>query len=78
MAGSPGLISTAEPLQAWRQALQAGLVGLSQDPLNCEVPPALLDGELTPTSRFFRRNHLGIPLLDAGTWRCSGAPTREL
>jgi DMSO/TMAO reductase YedYZ molybdopterin-dependent catalytic subunit len=69
MAGSAGLISTADPQQVWREALRAGLVGLSQDPLNCEVPPALLDGELTPTSRFFRRNHFGIPLLDAGTWR---------
>ena len=69
MADGAGLISTADPQQAWREALQAGLVGLSQDPLNCEVPPELLDGEMTPTDRFFRRNHFGIPLLDAGTWR---------
>src|ERR1022692_794043 len=69
MADGAGLISTADPQQVWQEALRAGLVGLSQDPLNCEVPPALLDGEVTPTSRFFRRNHFGIPLLDASTWR---------
>jgi DMSO/TMAO reductase YedYZ molybdopterin-dependent catalytic subunit len=69
MADSAGLISTADPQQVWQEALRAGLVGLSEDPLNCEVPPALLDGEVTPTSRFFRRNHFGIPLLDAGAWR---------
>ncbi|HUZ57064.1 MAG TPA: sulfite oxidase [Streptosporangiaceae bacterium] len=62
-------MSTADPRQAWQEALRAGLAGLSQDPLNCEVPPALLDGEVTPTSRFFRRNHFAIPLLDASTWR---------
>lgn len=42
---------------------------LSREPLNCEVPPVLLDRDVTPISRFFRRNHLGIPELDAGAWR---------
>jgi DMSO/TMAO reductase YedYZ molybdopterin-dependent catalytic subunit len=69
MADGAGLISTADPRQVWQEALQAGLVGLSQDPLNCEVPPELLDAEVTPTTRFFRRNHFGIPLLDAPGWR---------
>jgi DMSO/TMAO reductase YedYZ molybdopterin-dependent catalytic subunit len=63
------MISTADPVRSWQEALRAGLVGHSQEPLNCEVPPALLGGELTPVSRFFRRNHFPIPELDANSWR---------
>ena len=59
MADGAGVVSTADPRQAWQEALQAGLVGLTQDPLNCEVPPELLDDEVTPASLFFRRNHFG-------------------
>ncbi len=62
-------MSTADPVAAWRDALRAGLVVRSREPLNCEVPPELLDGDVTPVSRFFRRNHFGIPELDAGAWR---------
>jgi DMSO/TMAO reductase YedYZ molybdopterin-dependent catalytic subunit len=69
MATDARLISTADPARSWQEALRAGLVGRSQEPLNCDVPPALLDGELTPTSRFFRRNHFPIPELDASAWR---------
>jgi DMSO/TMAO reductase YedYZ molybdopterin-dependent catalytic subunit len=69
MADGAGLVSTADPRLAWQEALQAGLVGLTQDPLNCEVPPELLDAEVTPARLFFRRNHFAIPLLDASTWR---------
>jgi DMSO/TMAO reductase YedYZ molybdopterin-dependent catalytic subunit len=69
MAGRAGPIATVDPLRGWREALEAGLVGLSQEPLNCEAPPELLDAEVTPTDRFFRRNHFRIPELDASAWR---------
>lgn len=59
----------AEPVAAWHDALRAGLAVLSREPLNCEAPPVLLDDDLTPVSRFFRRNHFPIPELDAGAWR---------
>jgi DMSO/TMAO reductase YedYZ molybdopterin-dependent catalytic subunit len=69
MGTRAGLISVADPVQGWQEALRAGLVGLSSEPLNCEVPPALLGGDVTPTSRFFRRNHFPIPELDVADWR---------
>jgi DMSO/TMAO reductase YedYZ molybdopterin-dependent catalytic subunit len=62
-------MATADPVRAWREAVRSGLVGLSQEPLNCEAPPELLDAEVTPTDRFFRRNHFRIPELDASAWR---------
>jgi DMSO/TMAO reductase YedYZ molybdopterin-dependent catalytic subunit len=69
MAGAAGRGSRVDPGLGWREAIRAGLVGLRQDPLNCEVPPELLDAEPTPTSQFFRRNHFGIPELDPAPWR---------
>ncbi len=69
MTSSEALTHRADPEQAWREALQAGLVGHSAEPLNCETPPPLLGGEVTPTSRFFRRNHFPIPDLDPAAWR---------
>lgn len=69
MAGDARQISIADPARNWQEALRAGLVGLSQEPLNCEAPPALLDGDLTPASRFFRRNHFPVPEIDANAWR---------
>ncbi len=69
MADGTGLVPTADPEAAWRDALRAGLVVLSREPLNCEVPPVLLDEGVTSVSRFFRRNHFAIPEIDAGAWR---------
>jgi DMSO/TMAO reductase YedYZ molybdopterin-dependent catalytic subunit len=69
MASRDSLILRTDPARDWREALDAGLVGRSQEPLNCETPPPLLDGDVTPTSRFFRRNHFPIPDLDASAWR---------
>src|SRR5450432_1690460 len=67
--GTRAVICAADPVLGWREALRAGLVGLSSEPLNCEVPPALLGGDVTPTSQFFRRNHFPIPELDVAKWR---------
>jgi DMSO/TMAO reductase YedYZ molybdopterin-dependent catalytic subunit len=69
MASTDDLIFVADPDHLWVEALHAGLVGLSRLPLNCETPPPLLGGDVTPTGRFFRRNHFPIPDLDAGSWR---------
>jgi DMSO/TMAO reductase YedYZ molybdopterin-dependent catalytic subunit len=69
VAGDIPRIPTADPVLAFDEAIQSGLVGLSQDPLNCEAPPALLAADLTPVSQFFRRNHFPIPELDSQTWR---------
>jgi DMSO/TMAO reductase YedYZ molybdopterin-dependent catalytic subunit len=69
MASADDLILMADPDRLWREALGAGLIGHSRQPLNCETPPSLLGGDVTPTERFFRRNHFGVPDLDAGSWR---------
>jgi DMSO/TMAO reductase YedYZ molybdopterin-dependent catalytic subunit len=50
-------------------AAQAGLVVHSAESLNCETPPALLGGEVTPTAQFYRRSHFPTPALDASVWR---------
>jgi DMSO/TMAO reductase YedYZ molybdopterin-dependent catalytic subunit len=50
-------------------AAQAGLVVHEAESLNCETPPALLDGELTPTAQFYRRSHFPTPVLDPSAWR---------
>ncbi len=68
-AGGPEPVPTADPQLGWQEAIQAGLVGLSREPLNCEAPPELLNADVTPTSQFFRRNHFGIPQLDGSAWR---------
>src|ERR1017187_2264245 len=72
MASRDGLILGADPAQDWQDAVRGGLVTRSRQPLNCETPPPLLGGDVTPTSRFFRRNHFPIPDLDAETWRLEG------
>jgi DMSO/TMAO reductase YedYZ molybdopterin-dependent catalytic subunit len=59
----------ADPEQERLVAAQAGLVVNGAEPLNCETPPPALGGEVTPTARFYRRNHFPIPVLDAATWR---------
>jgi len=50
-------------------AAQAGLVVHEAESLNCETPPALLDGALTLTAQFYRRSHFPIPVLDPSAWR---------
>ena len=65
-AGDPRF---ADPAQSWQEAIDAGLIGLSQDPLNCELPPDGLTGEVTDTRRFFRRNHFPMPRLNPATYR---------
>jgi DMSO/TMAO reductase YedYZ molybdopterin-dependent catalytic subunit len=70
-AGQVVPVPVADPEQERRAAVEAGLVVNGAEPLNCEVPAGLLGGEVTPTARFYRRNHFPIPVLDAETWRLS-------
>src|SRR5258708_24163382 len=70
----------ADPEQERLLAAQAGLVENEAEPLNCETPASALGGEVTPTTRFYRRNHFPIPVLDKTTWRLgvSGMVERPL
>jgi DMSO/TMAO reductase YedYZ molybdopterin-dependent catalytic subunit len=65
------VMPVADPEQERRAAAEAGLVVNGAEPLNCEVPVSLLGSEVTPTERFYRRNHFPMPVLDAETWRLS-------
>jgi DMSO/TMAO reductase YedYZ molybdopterin-dependent catalytic subunit len=73
-----GPVPEADPDQLWQDALAAGLVGRSKLPLNCELTPPMLGGEVTPGGRFFRRNHFPMPVLDPENWRLAvGGLVRE-
>ena len=74
-----GAAPAADPEQERLVAARAGLVvnGPGPGPLNCETPPSALGGEVTPTARFYRRNHFPIPVLDAATWRLAVTGTVE-
>lgn len=61
--------STADPERERLVAAQAGLVVHPGEALNCETPPADLGGAVTPSARFYRRNHFEIPVIDPATWR---------
>lgn len=43
----------------------------SQDPLCASASLSYLEDELTPTRRFFIRNHFAIPRLDPSSWALS-------
>ena len=61
--------ATAHPERERLLAAQAGLSVRSTEPLNCETPAHLLGEDVTPSARFFRRNHFPIPVLDPDAWR---------
>jgi DMSO/TMAO reductase YedYZ molybdopterin-dependent catalytic subunit len=50
-------------------ATRAGLVVHQSDSLNCETPPSLLGGAVTPTAQFYRRSHFPIPVISEAAWR---------
>jgi DMSO/TMAO reductase YedYZ molybdopterin-dependent catalytic subunit/rhodanese-related sulfurtransferase/glyoxylase-like metal-dependent hydrolase (beta-lactamase superfamily II) len=61
---------TLHPEDAYRQALEQGMVVHRADPLNCETPiPALIGGVVMPNARFYVRNHFPAPVIDASAWR---------
>jgi DMSO/TMAO reductase YedYZ molybdopterin-dependent catalytic subunit len=62
-------VHEADHEASWRAAVGAGMISRGKRPLNCELPPARLGGDVTPSGRFFHRNHFPIPVLDPGAWR---------
>ena len=61
---------TLDPEQAWRDAVDAGLVIRSVDPLNAETRiPDLAGGAVMPSRRFYLRDHFAIPKLDGERFR---------
>src|SRR5450755_316384 len=69
---------TADPEREHQLAAQAGLVVRTAEPLNCETPAPLLGEDVTPTARFYRLNHLPVPVLDQEAWRLGvGGLVRE-
>lgn len=69
MSSGNRVAAVADPDAERVMAAQAGLVVHEAEPLNCETPPALLGGDVTPTTEFYRRNHFPIPVLDESQWR---------
>jgi DMSO/TMAO reductase YedYZ molybdopterin-dependent catalytic subunit/rhodanese-related sulfurtransferase/glyoxylase-like metal-dependent hydrolase (beta-lactamase superfamily II) len=71
-AGLPVITEAAGTLpsgDAYRQALEQGMVVHRADPLNCETPiPALIGGVVMPNARFYVRNHFPAPAIDVSTW----------
>lgn len=61
-----------DPTQACQDAIDAGLVIRSSDPLNAETSiPDLAGGAVMPTRRFYLRDHFPIPNLDGERYRLS-------
>jgi DMSO/TMAO reductase YedYZ molybdopterin-dependent catalytic subunit len=60
---------TADPGTERLTAAQAGLVVHQAEALNCETPPDLLGGDVTPVAQFYRRSHFPVPVLDQAAWR---------
>lgn len=62
--------NTLNPEVACQDAIDAGLVIRSADPLNCETSvPDLAGGAIVPTRHFYLRNHFAIPNLDGDHYR---------
>ncbi|MBX6773242.1 MAG: sulfite oxidase [Chloroflexi bacterium] len=55
--------STSSPIDT------SELIVLASEPLVAETPLERQDEPLTPTERFFIRNHFGIPRIDREAWR---------
>lgn len=61
-----------DPAQACQDAVDAGLVIRSAEPLNAETSvPDLTGGAVMPTHRFYLRDHFPIPNLDGERYRLS-------
>jgi DMSO/TMAO reductase YedYZ molybdopterin-dependent catalytic subunit/rhodanese-related sulfurtransferase/glyoxylase-like metal-dependent hydrolase (beta-lactamase superfamily II) len=74
-------VTTLDPDQDGRHALELGMLVHRTDPLNCETAiPALIGGVVMPNARFYVRNHFAAPAIDAERWRLdvSGLVERPL
>lgn len=50
-------------------AARNGLIVHEGELLNCETPPDMLGGRVTPTAQFYRRCHFQVPVLDETAWQ---------
>jgi DMSO/TMAO reductase YedYZ molybdopterin-dependent catalytic subunit len=67
--GASGGVPARDPVQACREALDAGLIVHRDHPLNGETElAALIGGAVMPSTRFYVRNHFHIPRVDATEW----------
>lgn len=68
------------PAAANPYAAAAPLIFRKRKPDNLESSFAALDGFITPTERFYIRNHFAVPRLDVSTWSLAleGAVARSL
>lgn len=57
-----------------------GLITREREPMNLEFPFPTLDSFITPTNRFYVRNHFAVPHLDTATWHLAigGAVRQQL
>jgi DMSO/TMAO reductase YedYZ molybdopterin-dependent catalytic subunit len=82
LGGAAGLAFGGKRLFAGGGGPEAngGLIVRERNPDNLEMPFDTLDGFLTPTERFYVRNHFTAPALDAWGWklRVVGAVQRPL
>jgi DMSO/TMAO reductase YedYZ molybdopterin-dependent catalytic subunit/rhodanese-related sulfurtransferase/glyoxylase-like metal-dependent hydrolase (beta-lactamase superfamily II) len=63
-------LTTLDPDEAHRHAVEQGMVVHRADPLNFETSlPALIGGVVMPNAHFYVRNHFPAPVIDADTWR---------
>ncbi len=67
---SDASVPALDPEEAYRQAIEDGLIVHSADPLNGETSlPALMGGIVMPNAKFYIRNHFQIPKFDLANWR---------
>lgn len=70
----------AAPAFAEEPSSKPGLITRTKNPENLEFPFTSLDSFVTPTERFYVRNHFAVPNLNAASWRLKveGAVERPL
>lgn len=62
-------VSADEDTHPEAESIDPRLVIVSESPLNAELPLALQQGVITPTSLFFCRNRFERPVVELGQWR---------
>jgi DMSO/TMAO reductase YedYZ molybdopterin-dependent catalytic subunit len=69
-ASAAGGVATLDPEEAWKAAVESGLVVHRTHPLNCETSiPALIGGLVMPNAHFYVRNHFPLPAVEPSDWR---------
>jgi sulfite oxidase len=66
-----GFVSLSLPARVWARPEKDGLLQLAARPVNLESPRAVFVERVTPTARFYVRNHFDAPAVDVNEWRLS-------